>query len=131
ERRERVDDELYAVRRGPRAHLVTHDTGRERLAAQGPCDPEPAYGSGGGRRPRQAAAAQQECERRNGKRHHDLQHREMRRERVHSRSISRMAGSSIVPYASRMRTTIASPSASVAMPTTMAVKISTCGTGFE
>ena len=42
-----------------------------------------------------------------------------------------ISSASTVPYASRTRTAIASPTASVATPTTMAVRMRTCGNGLE
>ena len=45
--------------------------------------------------------------------------------------IDAISSSSIVPYSLLMRNIIARPSAVVATPTTIAVRIKTCGNGFE
>ena len=46
-------------------------------------------------------------------------------------AVSSISSSSTVPNASLMRTTRLRPSADVATPTTIAVRMSTCGRGFE
>src|SRR5690606_2365388 len=65
-------------------------------------------------------------------RHDHLKCRKLRHQPAHVCSSWRtISASSVEPYSSLMRTASASPSASVATPTTMAVRISTCGNGFE
>src|SRR5690606_4294924 len=73
----------------------------------------------------------QRHDRRGQHRHDDDQDGQVRVEAHESGSSSRITSSSTDRYSSRIRTTTASPRAVVAIPTTMAVRISTCGRGLE
>ena len=136
---QRVDVVLDAGRRRPAADGVADRAGVEHLPEQPPGD------EGGGRvrrerdPPRRPGAAHQHADGGRHQRDDDLQRGQLRGEPAglaahvsgSSASIAFSSSSSIVPNASWMRTVSASATAVVATPTTIAVRISTCGNGFE
>ncbi len=131
QRAETVDQQFDAVRRRPAAERVAILLPAQHTGSQLHRDREGHRAGGRRRGPGQPARPQQDHQRRDQQRHHDLQRRQMCVQAGHRRSISWISCSSVVPYSSLMRTTMPSPSAVVEMPTTMAVRISTCGSGLE
>jgi hypothetical protein len=127
----RVDAILDAPGHRPAAHQVGDGAGLVDAQQQRHRDREHGPARGERHGPRRVGPPQQHAQRRRDQRHHDLQRRQLLRDHSASRSIAWISSSSMLPKASWMRTTRASPSAMVATPTTIAVRISTCGSGLE
>ena len=131
---EGVDVVLDAGRRRPAADRVADRAALEHAREQPPGD---RRGREVGRErddPGRPRVPEQHADGSGHQRHDDLQRWQLRRDAqasVSRASIALISSSSIVPKASKIRTVSASATAVVATPTTIAVRISTCGSGFE
>ena len=129
--REGANDQANAKGHRPIAQFVEEGALGEHLARDADGDQECQQARGGGQHPWAAAGGGQDGhERRQEHWHHHHQDGKMIGQRHDSRSSLSMSSSSMEPYSSLIRTVRASPSAVTAIPTTMAVRMSTWGRGL-
>src|SRR5690606_6207746 len=126
-----IDDELNPPGCRPGTYLVGQHAVAPYERGQLDDQEEREQRRRGGRRPRETTLPEQGGERGGQQQGRGRKHRKMNAPVHHSLSMRASSLSSVVPYASLIRTTIARPSASVEIPTTIAVSIKTWGSGFE